>query len=576
MMASQALARQPSVDTSIDAVSFNLLDSPWIPVLDRRGSEREVSLREAILQSHEYRDLVGELPTMRFAILRILLSIVYRALDRDPGADPVDAWAELWETAELPQAPLEQYLGEWHDRFDLLDAEQPFLQSPGLRTAGDEWKPISLIVADTDPDGALFTMRSELASLPLAEAARWLVHAHAYDYSGIKSGVVGDQRVKGGKAYPMGLGACGWFGGIALTGRDLRETILLNLIPGSSAKRPNDAPMWERPAPGPGPRDPEEIGTIGPIGLMTWPQRRIRLRVEGTRATGVLVTNGDELDYTMLFGTELMTGWRFSEPQSAKAKAPRYMPRKIDSSRALWRGLGTLLTSGGSDTPASQKVKKKWNVPALSEPAAIITWLEKLVQERVIPQDRAIEVSAVSMDYGTQNASYAEVVSDRLAFKAALADLAGGAALLALAQDAVGRAEQAVRALGRLAIDLDRAAGGDGGDSESGPGANAEADAFATLDRRFREWLLELAPERDGNALLAAWTEDVRGLVRERAHRLVETAPDTAWIGRRSSDGSRSVSVADAIQYFEAVLFRTLGAPLKRTTESRNGAQNDE
>lgn len=561
---------------SADDAAFNLIDSPWVPVVDHVGREQEVSVRDAILRAHDYRDLAGELPTTRFAILRILLSIAYRVLDRDARADPLDVWAELWGAPQLPAAPFEQYFAEWHDRFDLLDAEQPFLQSPGLRTASDEWKPVSLIVADTDPDGALFTMRSKLDSLSLAEAARWLVHAHAFDYSGIKSGVVGDPRVKGGKAYPMGLGFCGWLGGITLTGQDLRETLLLNLVLGSTASRPSDRPIWEHPVPRPGPRSGDDIGTIGPIALMSWPQRRIRLRFADGRATGVIVTNGDELDYTVLFGTEPMTGWRFSEPQSAKAKAPRYMPRKIDGSRALWRGLSTLLAPGSGDSPAAQKTKKKWNVPALSEPAITITRLRELVKERIVAADRMIEVSAVSMDYGTQNASYAEVVSDRLAFAAALADLEGGAALRGIAEGAVERAERAVRALGRLAMDLTRAAGGDGGDGSSGPGADAEAAAFATLDHRFREWLVQLTPGRDGDALLAEWTEEVRRLVRRQARSLAESAPESAWIGRPSNDGSRSVSVATAMHYFESTLFRVLGAPGRPSADTGAESESDD
>ena len=35
---------------------FNLIDEAWIPVIDKEGSPREVSIREALLNAHEYRD----------------------------------------------------------------------------------------------------------------------------------------------------------------------------------------------------------------------------------------------------------------------------------------------------------------------------------------------------------------------------------------------------------------------------------------------------------------------------------------------------------------------------------------
>ena len=77
---------------------FNLIDEAWIPVIDKEGSPREVSIREALLNAHEYRDLGGELATTRFAIARLLLAIIYRALDTDRLANRWEEDAkEFWE-----------------------------------------------------------------------------------------------------------------------------------------------------------------------------------------------------------------------------------------------------------------------------------------------------------------------------------------------------------------------------------------------------------------------------------------------------------------------------------------------
>ncbi|NYN06610.1 type I-E CRISPR-associated protein Cse1/CasA, partial [Salmonella enterica subsp. enterica serovar Typhimurium] len=69
------------------------------------------------------------------------------------------------------------------------------------------------------------------SKLSFAEAARWLVHTQAYDYSGIKPGVEGDPRVKGGKGYPIGTGWSGMTGGTVIRGTTLLETLLLNSTP---------------------------------------------------------------------------------------------------------------------------------------------------------------------------------------------------------------------------------------------------------------------------------------------------------------------------------------------------------
>lgn len=557
----------PGSQMKSGAATFNLLDEPWVPVLGIDGVEREVSLREAILSAHEFRDVTGELPTMRFALLRILLSITYRVLDRDPVEEPLEIWEKLWLQHEFSDEAFEHYFDEWRHRFDLLDPTQPFLQTPDLHTAKDEWRPVSLIVADTDPDGALFTMRSELDSLTLPEAARWLVHAHAYDYSGIKSGAVGDARVKGGKGYPMGVGWAGWLGGTAVCGNNLRETILLNLIIGRTVRNPGDSPIWERPVLTASQRSPEEIGEIGPLSLMTWPQRRIRLRPENGRITGVVVSNGDALDYTLRHGDEPMTSWRYSEPQTAKAKSLRYMPRKLELGQTLWQGLATLIPTGDSALP-SAAAQKKWNLARSAEPAEVIEWVGELVQQQALPADHLIEVSVVSMHYGTQNASFDEVVSDRLSFVAVLAEVHAGEHLLKLAQSASIRAQDAVRTLEHLARDLDRAAGGDG----DGVGELVGKDAFAALDLKFREWLLKVMPGCDIAELLCEWTEQVRHIVRERSRRLVERAPTSAWIGR--ANGENIASVATAMRWFESRIFHVLGASPKRAeAEVTQGGQ---
>ena len=87
--------------------------------------------------------------------------------------------------------------------------------------------------------------------LSFAEAARWVVHAHAYDTSGIKTGAVGDPRVKGGKVYPLGVAWAGTLGGVFVEGENLRETLLLNLVAFDTDNLridpDEDRPAWRRP-----------------------------------------------------------------------------------------------------------------------------------------------------------------------------------------------------------------------------------------------------------------------------------------------------------------------------------------
>lgn len=543
----------------VETVEFNLIDEPWIPVIDNEGRGREVSIREALVSAQEYRDLGGELASTRFAIARILLAILYRALDEDRlenhwGEDAKDVWQKMWKSEALPHAPIESYLDKYRDRFNLTDPVKPFLQVPDLQTAKGEWRPIDLIMADVDVNRPLFTMRRQVEAISLPEASRWLVHANAYDYSGIKSGAVGDVRVKGGKGYPMGVGWCGWLGGILLTGSNLRETLLLNYVADRSEIDGEDVPVWEQAPLQSRERKTREIGTVGPIALMTWPQRRFRLRFNGSEVDGVLVGNGDPLDYTIQHETELMSGWRFSLPQTQKAKAVRYMPQTWTADRSLWRGLGTLLPHGDS-AKLAPNVVKRWGVDTAALAPANIRWLKELVRTGIVPKDYVVEVTTVSIEYGSQMASFAEVVTDRLGFAAALADTAEHEELLELAQAGVRSAEGAANALGGLARDLDKASGGSG----DGVAEDPKANFYARLNHVYQQWLLQIIPGCDGLRLLADWKEILRRMVQEEADVLLQTIPPQAWTGSINSVTGRPVSIYTALSNFDYQVRNVLG-----------------
>ena len=104
--------------------SFNLIDEPWIPVVDASRTAHKVGLRELFAKSNEWTDLaVGTLETI--AIYRLLIAIVQRALDGPKTRDE-------WQTAgDRLVAESLRYLKKWQDHFDLF-GDKPFLQIKSL------------------------------------------------------------------------------------------------------------------------------------------------------------------------------------------------------------------------------------------------------------------------------------------------------------------------------------------------------------------------------------------------------------------------------------------------------------
>lgn len=104
---------------------FNLIDEPWIPVVDTGM----VSLRQ-IFENPGYRQLGGN-PVEKIALMKLLLAIAQAA------STPQDEsqWCSLGAHGLALQCL--EYLNKWHDRFYLF-GEQPFLQVPAISAANEQ------------------------------------------------------------------------------------------------------------------------------------------------------------------------------------------------------------------------------------------------------------------------------------------------------------------------------------------------------------------------------------------------------------------------------------------------------
>ncbi|MCL2490986.1 MAG: type I-E CRISPR-associated protein Cse1/CasA, partial [Propionibacteriaceae bacterium] len=67
-------------ESNDDTTFFNLVDEPWVLVLDENGQQRELSMRETFHRAAEMRALSGDIATQTFAILRVLLAVLGRAV----------------------------------------------------------------------------------------------------------------------------------------------------------------------------------------------------------------------------------------------------------------------------------------------------------------------------------------------------------------------------------------------------------------------------------------------------------------------------------------------------------------
>ncbi|PPI56702.1 type I-E CRISPR-associated protein Cse1/CasA [Rathayibacter toxicus] len=527
--------------------TFDLRTQPWILAHSLTGDTREYSLLELFSKAHHLDSLVGDLPTQVFALHRMLLAILHAALAPSvPSADSaLTLWNELWQQEALPLDKIEAYLRDpvRDSRFDLFDAHAPFMQVAGLHTAQDEVSGLKRLIADVPNGSPYFTMRrgSGVARISSAEAARWLVHAHAFDTSGIKSGAVDDIRVKGGKGYPLGTGWAGEIGGLLAVGKTLRESLLLNFIlVHNDAPVRVGVPVWDRRPLGPGIErlsNDEHNGDNGrerPDGvadLYTWPGRRIRLIEHEGEVTGVILAYGDPLLPQNAHVFEPLTTWRHSEPQSKKMGRQVFMPATHQPDRRLWRGLASLLPNARHSAPSA------W----------LVEWIGLLADENALPLTASFNLRAIGASYGTQSAVIDEIIDDSITIRALLLSARDGS-MADLALDALTTTEEAVTALARLAGDLEIARGGE----PDGARSRARENAYFALDPLFRTWISALGTGPT-EGTLSSWQSTARRALEEVARDLLAAAGPSAWVGRHRRTGGHASS-SQAREWFRRSL----------------------
>lgn len=517
------------VTTPDNQPSFDLIEQPWILCVTADGIE-ELSIRQVFDGSAAPIRILGDSPTQDYAVLRVLLAIFWRAHAGAPAE--AQRW-EQWFIAKRQQLIDEgrddvvlQYLGTHQHRFNLFDTAAPFMQVADLDTTKTTRQTVSRILPDAEHD--YFTMRTHegRSSLTFAEAARWLIHTQAYDYSGIKSGAIGDPRVKGGRGYPIGTGWTGMTGGTVIQGRTLLETLLLNTTADVlSRDAAEDLPVWEREPDSAAQRndragklaDPPAPTPKGAADLATWQSRRIRLFPEGDQVGAVLVSNGDRIPDAgkNVFG-DPMTPYRFSKNQSKKGQLAFY-PKPYDEHRTMWRSLDALIATqsdpGFSDSDHAPK-----------RPSNLVSFSSIAKYQRT---SEIADVHIVSMGYGPQSSSVGTVVTGNIGLPLSLLqDDNLSRVHRQYVRDAAEATKDAAVSLGWFAGQLEVAAGG-----EYVFDADAADTLYTILEPLFLNWLRNLNLD-DIEPEATDWQRQIRDRLFQIADEKVRGAGQKALVGR--------------------------------------------
>lgn len=502
----------------MEPMEFNLLQEPWIRVRTQDCTVKEVSLTDVLLHAQEYADLAGEMPTQDAAILRLLLAVLHTVFSRvDENGTPApfeetdDAlirWDALYRLGHFPEEPVRAYLEQWKDRFWLFHPERPFWQVPEAKIGSPFGaKKLNGEVFESENKDSLFPICSGIGKekLSYSQAARWLIFLNNYDDTAAK------KKAKDRPLPSMGTGWLGKLGVVYVTGKNLFETLMRNLMflrNGAELWNP-DVPCWELECVRSGERT--EIACPDNFAeLMTLQSRRILLERQNDYVVRYTVLGGDFFDSTNAFA-EPMTLW--GKKQEKRVGLEYYYPKRHDPAKQIWREFSSLVGTEGH-TPG------------------VIWWNTYLQGVGLLTKKEALQICAVGVEYGTQNNSMKDCYTDRLSMKLELINDLSRAWRVRI-EEAVMNCEQAARIVGHLAQNLSLAAG-DRNDTDS---ETARTQFYFTIDQPFRQWLQSIDPESERPAEKAdQWKEQAFRLTRELGQQMVEQAGETAFVGRRIPD----------------------------------------
>ena len=536
-------------------IEFNLLDEKWILVRKSDCTVDELSLTDALLKSHEYVELAGELPTQNVSILRLMLAVLHTVFSRyspqgepSPLYDSDDAeyrWKELWNAGRLPEKPIRDYLASVHDRFWLFHPDRPFYQTEAAKI-GTEYTASKLNGAVSESGnkirlfcGCTGVQKSELS---YSEAARWLLYVNNYDDTSSKP--------KGKNLPSPGAGWLGKLGLITIRGNNLFETLVYNLILLNHKRNFSEVwgpecPAWEPDVPNTAERAeipmPDNLSE-----LYTLQSRRLWLnRDDNEKVIGYNLLGGDFFEKVDAF-IEPMTVW--SKVKGNERAGEKFQPRRHDSSVQMWREFSYAFeTAAGSHIPG------------------VVLWTKYIKQ--MLPESRKlISFSIASVQYGDKDFFVNDVFSDSLTFHTDLLTEIGEH-WRAKITDEIKKCDESAAALRFLAKDIELAAGSaEDTVLKRAVVERAREQYYYEINLPFRNWLERIDPnweivsEQEEQAL-REWHETAKRIALRIGQELVESAGTAAIVGRtieiEKKKGNKITvhySAPDAYRYFKVKL----------------------
>lgn len=521
---------------------FDLINEPWICVRTADLTIKEVSLKEALLEAHNYKELAGETKAQDFAVLRLLLALIYTVFSRyDANGEAIDLeddpdlainnWINIWNSKRIPAKPIEQYFLEWHDRFWLFDDKYPFYQSTAVNEGYTYFSTLKMIgsMFESNDKKRLFSERlhiqKEKIPITYSEAARWLVHLNCFGDNGYKD--KNKQIPKRTWVSQLSL--------IAIKGENLFETLMLNYNAAHDIQ--NDVyeskPSWEYDN---NVIKPKRLIAIpnNQAALLSLMSRRIYLARENGMVNQYCAFGGDYFEEEDVID-EQMTLWIRNE------KKKKLTPRIYDTSRKAWQEFGSIAVFNNKNSDQHRS-------------PGIMNWIDFLLRNNLLSHNYLIKINMAAVLYKEKDQTslpVIDMVSDELTFHSQLL-LKVGSGWRERINIEIEKCDKAAWAVYNLYKDLQKACGRSDKDQKTKLSGelNAKEQFYDMIDRPFRLWLADLKIDCDMDEYSAKLESSLRKIALKMGNELAAQSGDMSIFGRYIKGSSDTISSAKAMNKY--------------------------
>lgn len=346
------------------AIKYNLLEKPWINVVDLTGKSIAFGIKSLLMKAHELGEIIDPSPIIQYSIYRFLIALVMDAF----SIQDIEDIEKILEYGQLDKDIINDYTRKWNNRFDLFDSDHPFYQCPPSEYDPSKTKNISELFMQF-PTGVnpihFYHMKSEEHAISPEICAKGLLTIPAF-------------ALQGGAGYSPGInGTPPWY--ILISGKTLFETLILNSCGMPIAEASGSGPVaWKAD-------DPiipkKEIKEVSILEGLTFQPRYVRLiPTEGGKCT---FTNKDSNVLVQNIYYQPGLKWRgdWRDPHVAYSYGKIIMGISPQKGREIWRDTGPLAL-----------LKRKESNDIKFDRPIIITQFITLQENLILEEDKPLDL----------------------------------------------------------------------------------------------------------------------------------------------------------------------------------------